>query len=120
VTAVAGGIGLVSGAIAPGVELLKGSPFSDYTIPGICLALLVGGGATTAAVLMIRRHPLASYACALSGGMIVFFEMVEVLVIGSDPGVARTLQLFYFIFGLVLFLLSTWLWAANRPKIPGA
>ena len=53
-TAFAGGIGLLAGLNAPPVELLKGSPFSDYTIPGLSLFVLVGEA---------RWHPL-SCCCA--------------------------------------------------------
>jgi hypothetical protein len=120
VTAVAGGIGLISGSLNPGLALLKGSPFNDYTIPGLALAILVGGGATVATILMIRRHPWAVYSCALSGGVIMFFEIVEVLVVGSDPGIARNLQMFYFGYGLVLVLLAAGVWLSSRRELANA
>ena len=48
--------------------------------------------------------------------MIIFFEIVEVLVIGSDPGVARSLQIFYFGLGLLIALLSAGHWATGRGQ----
>jgi hypothetical protein len=82
-TAAAGGVGLLAGINAPLVESLSGSPFRDYTIPGLLLLIVVGGVALLAAVLMMRRHRLAGHASALAGVVIIGFEIVEVLVIGS-------------------------------------
>jgi len=53
---------------------------------GLVLLIMVGGSAIAASSL---RQP-----------MIVTYEVVEVLVIGSAPGVARTLQLLYFCVGI--------------------
>jgi hypothetical protein len=114
VTAAAGGLGLLTGAISPGLELLAGSPFGSYTIPGLALLMVVGGSALAATILLIRRHPLGSLAAVLAGVMIMGFELVEVLVIGSDPGLARNLQLFYFVLGLSVAGLGSWLWVAEH------
>jgi hypothetical protein len=39
---------------------------------------------------------------------------VEVLVIGSEPGLARNLQVFYFTLGLVIAILAAALWAIEH------
>lgn len=114
VTAIAGGIGLLSGAIAPGPELLQGSPFTNYTVPGLALLVLVGGSALAATVLMWRRHSNGLLASACAGAMIVGFEIVEVLVIGSPPGLARNLQLFYFGLGLLIVVPAIGLWISEH------
>ncbi|MEZ4726949.1 MAG: hypothetical protein R3E79_07430 [Caldilineaceae bacterium] len=114
VTAVAGGIGLLTGAIAPDVALLQGSPFYSYTIPGLALLVLVGGSALLATGLMVRLPELGVLASGATGLLILSFEAVEVLVIGSDPGVARTLQLLYVSLGLLMVLLAAALWLAGR------
>ena len=113
-TAFAGGIGLLTGVAAPPVEQLAGSPFKDYTVPALALFVLVGGGALVAAIMTIRRHPLAPLASAAAGGMIIFFEIVEVFAIGSEPGVARNLQIFYLGLGLVILLLALLQWSSQR------
>lgn len=109
-TAAAGGVGLLTGVNAPPIKSLSGSPFSDYTVPGLSLVIMVGGSALVAAVMMIRRHRLAAHASVVAGAMVIGFEIVEVLVIGSPAGVARTLQIFYFSLGLVIALLAV-VWA---------
>jgi len=106
ITAIAGGIGLLTGVIAPPQGLLDGSPFDTYLIPGGVLLGLVGGSALMAALLLLGRHPLARPAALLAAGMILAFEGVEILVIGSPPGVARSLQVFYVCLGLGLVALG--------------
>ena len=115
VTSVAGGIGLLTGAIATPLELLQGSPFfffDDYTIPSLALLVIVGGSALAAVVLLLRRQRSAALASGLAGVMIMGFEVVEVLVIGSEPGVARNLQIFYFALGALILLLAIASWVA--------
>ncbi|RIK37379.1 MAG: hypothetical protein DCC55_24435 [Chloroflexi bacterium] len=114
VTAVAGGGALLTGDISPGLELLEGSPFASYVIPGLSLLVLVGGSAAIATFMMLGRHPLAVAASAVAGVMIMGFEVVEVLVIGSPAGLARNLQLFYFTLGLLITALTGWMWVSAR------
>jgi peptidoglycan/LPS O-acetylase OafA/YrhL len=101
VTAVAGAIGLLVGAIAPPVEMLAGSPFRDYTVPGAAL-MMVGGLALAGAHAVRRRRPWARALAAVAGVAIVVFEMVEIGVVGSEPGVARNLQTLYVGVGTVI------------------
>ncbi len=109
-TAIAGGVGLLAGVAAPPVEALSGSPFKDYTLPGLALLILVGGSGLAAAYLTARRSQYAPLACAAAGAIIVIYEVVEILVIGSPPGVARNLQIFYFTLGVLILLFSfSWL-----------
>jgi hypothetical protein len=112
-TAIAGGIGLLTGAVAPPVELLSGSPFHDYILPGLALLILVGGVAGTSTVLLLRTHPLASRFVIASACAILVFECVEILAIGSPAGVARNLQIFYVGVGVILALLGVL--GRNRP-----
>lgn len=43
-TAIAGGIALMMGEIKFPLAWLQDTPFSDYTVPGMVLFLVVGGG----------------------------------------------------------------------------
>jgi MinD-like ATPase involved in chromosome partitioning or flagellar assembly len=114
ITAIAGGLGLLTGVNAPPVSDLAGSPFSDYTIPGLALLVLVGGTATVATYLTVRRHPYAALVSALAAAMIIAFEIVEVIVIGMPPGIARNLQVFYLTLGLIILVTSLAYWAVQR------
>ena len=113
-TAIAGGIGLLTGSNAPTLEWLANSPFRSYTIPGLALLVIVGGTALVATVMMIRRHPSAVIVSGLAGVIIMGFEIVEVIFIGSPEGLARTLQIFYFTLGLLIVVLAAILWASMR------
>jgi peptidoglycan/LPS O-acetylase OafA/YrhL len=116
VTAIGGGVGLLLGLNAPPVEMLAGSPFKDYVIPGLALLVLVGGSGMVAGILTLRRHPLAPLASGAVGLMIIVFEIVEVFAIGSDPGAARTLQIFYFSLGLLIVVLAFLQWRGERAQ----
>ncbi len=62
----------------------------------------------------MRRHRLALVACAGAGGMAMVLEIVEVIAIGSPPGLARNLQVIYFLLGCVITLLAVTQWRAVR------
>ena len=105
-SAVPGGITLLVGFYAPPVEQLKGSVFSDFTVPGLALLFVVGGSAVLATVLLVRRSTFSSLSAALAGVIVMSFEFVEVLAIGSPPGPARVMQHLYFGIGLALVSLA--------------
>jgi hypothetical protein len=109
-SAFAGGIQLIEGAYAPPANLLAGSPFDSYVIPGLALGLIVGGSALFAAVFLIRKSRFALLASVAAGLIIMFFEFVEVLVIGSPAGPAFILQVFYFGLGIVIAVVSLGQW----------
>jgi len=101
-TALGGGLALMSGLGAPPLAMLAGTPFGSYRVPGFCLFLLVGGTALAATIALVRRHRRAPLLAAAAGSAILVFEWVEVLAIGSPPGVARTLQVLYVALGIAL------------------
>ncbi len=107
---VLGGIALVAKFNAPPVEQLNGSVFKDFTIPGIALTFFVGGSALLAAILLIRKSMFALSLSVLTGIIIMTFEFVEVLVIGSPEGIARNLQILYFGIGITISILSISIW----------
>ena len=51
--AIAGSIGLLTGAIPASLEGLQGSPFVDYTIPALSLMVIVSGGMLVAAATIL-------------------------------------------------------------------
>jgi hypothetical protein len=86
-SAALGGAALVVGSLAPQLstvlsppaEYLAGSPFSSYLVPGLVLALVVGGTQAVAFVLGITRHDLTLPAAAVAAiGLLiwVFVQMV--------------------------------------------
>jgi len=59
-TTLAGGIGLLTGAIAAPLNWLEGSPFVDYTIPGLALAIIVGGSMLFAAATIFTGREIGT------------------------------------------------------------
>jgi hypothetical protein len=114
VSAVAGGIGLIGGGLAFPPEWLAGTPFTGYGVPGAILAMIVGGSALVAAVLMLRRHPLA-VPTALGAGVIqVGWIIGELRLVGSRDEVMAWLQVIYFAAGTVVAILAAHLWLQRR------
>ena len=87
---IAGGIGLLTGAINPGLSLLQGTPFADYTMPGLILSVVAGGGSlaalalawladrTTGDIAGFISNPRRGYPrLSLQGGSAVSFHVVH-------------------------------------------
>lgn len=105
VSAVVGGIAL---AVAPSgrvlsmpVTLLEGSPFGSYLVPGLLLAIAVGGSLLAAAVAHLRRARFAPGLSFAAGAILVGWIAVQVAMLGYRSA----LQPLMFVVGaLVLFL----------------
>ena len=61
-------------------------------------------------MLLIRKNKFALLFTTVSAIIIMFFEFVEVLVIGSPAGVARTLQIFYYGLGMLIVITALGAW----------
>ena len=116
ITAIGGGLGLLTGFGAPPVELLQTSVFSSYLIPGLTLLLIVGGVSSIAVISLVRKHKWGKFISLLSASAILIFEIVEVIVIGSPEGAGRNLQIFYFALGFIIAILSVTLPGISRKS----
>ncbi len=83
-------------------DMLDGSPFHDFLIPGIILFLVNGIGQLVAGILTLRRHPFAGYVGAVFGFGLMIWIFVQVNMIGGR----NMLQYSYFAFGVVETTLS--------------
>ncbi len=115
-TAAAGGVGLLAGFGAPPADMLAGSPFRSFAVPGLALMVIVGGTAFAAAILLARRQPGGVPVSVAAGLVIIVFEIVEIAVIGSPAGAARAMQVFYLALGLLTLIISAILWLQQRRK----
>ena len=118
VTAFLGGIALLAGLNAPPVEMLHGSPFHNWTIPGLGLALIVAGSALFAAILLLRKSKYALLFATTAGVIIMFFEFIEALAIGSPAGAARVMQISYFGLGTLIVVAAMGMWFLELISAP--
>ena len=82
VGAVAGGLGLVldpSGAnLGTPLELLEGTPFASFMIPGVVLFLVNGLGSLAGAIASFMRHRYAGHAAMALGGFLMAWILIQV------------------------------------------
>lgn len=109
---IVGGVAMLVGAIQFPVAWLQGSPFSDYTIPGLLLAVVVGGSSLLAAVTVVIRRELSVMLSAAAGLIMAGYEVVEVAIIDQ----LNWLQIVYFALGLAIFGLAAYLWIAEYRR----
>lgn len=117
-TTIAGGIGLLTGAIPASLDWLHGSPFVDYTVPGLSLMIIVGGSMLLAAATILTGREVGVIVAAFAGLAMMIFEIVEATILdqivsGSDLLTAVVLQVFFFALGLAVFTLALSLWMAG-------
>jgi hypothetical protein len=83
-SAVAGGAELIiwprGNAFLP-IELLRHTPFAAFLVPGIILAVVIGGSSLACAVLAWRRAHAAIDATIVGGGALVVWIVAEVAMI---------------------------------------
>jgi hypothetical protein len=126
VGALGGGAALTvgpNGEIIPlPVSALAGSPFINYFLPSAVLFVVLGLGPLVAAVLALRRHPLAPLFAFATGAALLIWLGVEIAIIGyaNDP----PLQPIYLALGALLTVVgAVWLWQtrsiARWPWITG-
>ena len=111
-----GGIVLLRGDFMHEVPVawLAGTPFSDYTIPGLALVTVVGGSALLAAATVFIDGEWAVLVSVLAGLLMAGYEVVEAVSLDSKVGnvlpTVLGLQLLYFVLGLAVFGLAGFLW----------
>jgi hypothetical protein len=114
--AIGGGIALLAGAMNQWLPVawLQGTPFSDYTIPGLVLIIVVGGGMLLAAATQFIQREWAVLLSAVMGLIMIGWEVVEVAIIDryEQAVVPSTVvqQVLFPVLGLVIIGLSGYLW----------
>ncbi len=82
ITAIGGGIALLSGAEGQRfpLEWLQGTPFNDYTIPGLLLAVVVGGSSLLACFTIFKNQKLAIPTSLAAGAIMVGYIVIKALI----------------------------------------
>jgi hypothetical protein len=101
-SAVGGGIGMVvANGLSMPRSLLADSPFSTFVVPGLILAVVVGGTQTLASVRLLQRRPSAFVWSAVAGFGMVIWIVAEVGFIHA----LGWAQLIYLVSGLLQLVL---------------
>ena len=118
-SAIVGGIVMLSGTYQDGVlieaggrgqfplEWLHNTPFSDFTIPALILAIGVGGSSLIAVVTVFTGREEGVLASLVAGLIMVGYIVVEVVMLRQGVSWIEGL---YFGFGLVISGLAAYLW----------
>lgn len=101
VTATIGGLALLAG-YAPPPEYLDGSVFKDYTIPGLFLTFVIGGGGLFVAWRLAHQQRYARESAVASGLVLMTWITIQLGVIGF-----HWLQIPYYLLGLASVALAT-------------
>ncbi len=114
-TAIGGGVAMRVGAEANRfpLEWLRDTPFSDYTLPALLLAIVVGGSSLIAAVTVFTGRKVGVFASLAAGLIMVGYIVVEVLILKQVPPGPTVIEGVYFGLGLAIFGLAAHLWSTE-------
>ena len=118
-TAIGGGIAILTGADPFPPAWLAGTPFTDYTIPALLLAIVVGGSALLAALLVLRPGRAGILATLAAGLIMAGYIVGEVLILKQTPPGPTWIEIIYFGLGSTIFALGAYLWMAKERLRPG-
>lgn len=115
-TAIGGGIALLSGAEGSRfpLEWLQGTPFKDYTIPALLLTFAVGGSALLSCIAMFRNLKNSSILSLAAGSIMVGFIFIEEVILKQIPPGPTLTEILYFILGFAILVLSSFLWLQEK------
>lgn len=102
--AIGGGVGLLISGLGIPVSQLDDTPFDSFLVPGLLLAIVVGGSLATAAVSLLQRVRWQGRVAMVSGGIMLGWIAVESLMIHDG----RPLQIAVAVMSLLILLLG-WL-----------
>ena len=109
-TAIGGGIAILTGVDPFPPEWLTGTPFPNYTIPALLLSVVVGGSTLVATIAIFMRGNKGIFATMVAGAIMMGYIIVEVLILQQVPPGPTGIEIFYFVLGLLLVGLGGYLW----------
>ncbi len=119
-TSIACGVGLAVGAVQLPLAWLAGTLFSDYTMPGLVMAVAVGGSSFLAAELTRAGRSGDIVASALAGLLLMGLEVAEVAMLDRNLGnwlpFALGFQTIYSMLSLSIFGLAVFLWRTEHRR----
>lgn len=105
-TALGGGVSIATRLARLPPALLEGTPFGSYLIPGLLLALVVGGSATVATIATILDNDAGAAASAVAGVVMMGWIAGELRLLKQQSW----LEALYFAAGLAMTALAVVVW----------
>ena len=113
-TSIACGVSLAIGMVQLPLAWLAGTAFSDYTIPGLLMAIIIGGSSLLAAATVFTGREGGAVVSALAGLLLMGCEVAEVVGIDRNLGnwlpFVVLLQAIYSLISLTIIGLAASLW----------
>jgi len=81
---------------------LDGSPFADFLVPGLFLALVIGAGNLAAVAGQARQQGYAAYASMACGVVLATWIVVQASIVPFNPGFHPA----FFLIGLAMVALG--------------
>lgn len=110
-TAIGGGMAMLAGADQFPLEWLRDTPFTNYTLPALILAVVVGGSMLAASVSAFTRRPMTAILSGLAGLFLIGFITIEVLILKQTPPGPTWIEIIYFGLGVLVLGLG---WSLQR------
>jgi len=86
-------------------ELLKNSPFSNYTIPGLILFIIIGLGSLITSLVVIRKVRGYPFLTIFMGFALAIWISLQMLMIRQ----VHFLHIIYGLIGIILIILGIFL-----------
>jgi hypothetical protein len=114
-SAIGGGIGLVTGTLPVPTMLLQHTPFESFVIPGLFLGLVIGGSALAGAIALRAQVKRSRLISAAAGVIMVGWIAGETILVRGFS----LLQGLYLLTGLLVLVLSWYLPLREARPSPG-
>ena len=113
-TCIGGGIALTTGMEKERIPIswLQGTPFNDYTLPGIFLAA-TGVINLLAFFFILKKSVKVKLFSVLAGLTLAAFIIVEIILLKQDPPAPTSAEIFYLAIAALICLLS-WRFKSNK------
>lgn len=117
-TAVFGGVALAAGVDKFPPSWLTGTLFSSYLVPGLILAVVVGGSAVVTAVTTVRSRERATLWSMLAGAILLGWLVGERLILPTAAFSPQFwwLEAIYIAVGLMMLVPAGVIWWLDRRR----
>ncbi len=116
-SAIGGGIAIVAQRDQFPPEWLASTPFHDYLIPGLILAVIVGGSAALAALLVFWRVGAGAPLSVLAGLVMMGWITGELILLqqnSASTSPRSPIEAIYFVLGLAMVVVGVVVWRSTR------